>query len=489
MFINKIFLFPLLLLPVVVVAQKDINRQILQDSGSFYYINAKNYPAGDRSLPIGVFDSGTGGLTVLNGIVQYDQNRNVAARKKGADGLPDFQAEQFIYLADQANMPYGHYAAAGKLDLLREHIIKDVQFLLSGNYYDAEGHLKTGKKPVKAIVVACNTATAYGLEQIKNFLKQANIDIPVVGVVDAGAEGALQTFRKNENGSIGIFATAGTVASNGYVNSLNRLRKEMGYTGDIQYFSQGGVGVAEAVDEEANYLDRRLKTPREQYKGPNLQGSDLLIDRKLMDIYKFDFSEYKMLCDATKVDDCSQLQINSADNYVRYHIVSLLEKMRQTPQARPLKTLILGCTHYPYLTENIQKVLGELYRYKEGGQYRYRHLLARRVQLIDPSVKTAQELYEVLEAQNLFNPAGNMQNSQFYISVPNRAEPDVQTDDAGRFTFAYKYGRTAGSGLQYVKNTPFSHQNISPEVMDRLRQQIPRVYALIEAFQKARVMP
>jgi glutamate racemase len=471
------------LLSFVSTAQKDIIQQILNDPADFYYVNAKNYPVGNRSLPVGVFDSGTGGLTVLNGIINYDAHHN-GTRQNGADGVPDFQTEDFIYLADQANMPYGNYAGVGKLDLLREHIIKDAQFMLSNKYYGGNSDLKTDKKPVKVIVVACNTATAYGIEQIRDFLKKAGLNIPVVGVIDAGSEGALQTFKKNESGTIGIFATAGTVASNGYVNTLNRLRKELGYTGDIQYVSQGGVGVAEAVDEEPNYIDRKQTTPRANYKGPNVTGTDLAIDRALMDIYNFDFSENKMLCDAAKADDCSQLQINSADNYVRYHLVSLLEKMRATPNVKPLKTLILGCTHYPYLTENIHKVLKELYHYKKGRKYRYRHLLVKNVQLVDPSVNTAQELYEVMQQQDLFNGAGNMTNSEFYISVPNPAIEGTQTDAEGRFTYNYKYGRNAGSGLQFIKNMPFSPQNIPVDVEDRLRKQIPKVYALISHFEK-----
>ncbi len=67
-----------------------------------------------RSLPIGVFDSGVGGLTVLETVLNYDGHHN--ERVRGADGVPDFQNERFIYLGDQANMPYGNYAAAGKAD-------------------------------------------------------------------------------------------------------------------------------------------------------------------------------------------------------------------------------------------------------------------------------------------------------------------------------------------------------------------------------------
>lgn len=68
-------------------------------------------------MPIGVFDSDTGGLAVLNVIVALNAY-NSKMHQKGADGIPDFSSEDFIYLADQANMPYGNYAARNKTDLL-----------------------------------------------------------------------------------------------------------------------------------------------------------------------------------------------------------------------------------------------------------------------------------------------------------------------------------------------------------------------------------
>jgi glutamate racemase len=96
-----------------------------------------------------------------------------------SDGIPDFEKEYFIYLADQANMPYGNYPSLGKTDLLKEHILKDVQFLLSNKYYQLPGdqEYKTDKLPVKVIVIACNTATAYGMEDIEKFLLKAKLDI------------------------------------------------------------------------------------------------------------------------------------------------------------------------------------------------------------------------------------------------------------------------------------------------------------------------
>jgi hypothetical protein len=97
--------------------------------------------AGDRSqLPIGVFDSGIGGLTVLEAILASDLHDNKSG-KPGADGIPDFQSERFIYLGDQANMPYGNYAAENKTKLLQEHVVKNMDFL-QRQACDLPGHTK-----------------------------------------------------------------------------------------------------------------------------------------------------------------------------------------------------------------------------------------------------------------------------------------------------------------------------------------------------------
>ncbi|QBN19635.1 glutamate racemase [Flavobacterium nackdongense] len=451
---------------------------ILSDETSFYYTDFKKYPALQPNMPIGVFDSGTGGLTVLNAIVTLDSYNNTS-HQKGGDGIPDFAAEDFIYLADQANMPYGNYAAMNKTDLLKEHIIKDAQFLLGNKYYN-NNELFTNKKQIKVLVVACNTATAYGLTDMEQFLDKTQTKVKVIGVINAGVKGALATFKKSESGSIGVFATAGTVASNGYTNALKKLIESEKYQGKIQFFTQGGVGLAEAVDEDLNYIDKKATQPRDLYKGPSLEQNNLSINKTLLKIYGFDFSDFKMLCDAKHTDQCTIMQINSPENYVRYHLVSLLEKMKATPDALPLKTLILGCTHYPFLTNEIQKVLVELRKVKVDGKYRYRKLLSKNVQLIDPSVFTAQEVYNYLRREKLLSELDKKMQADFYISIPNLRNIQVVTEDNGkRFTYDYKYGRNAGSNQEFIQTVPFSKANIPLETSLRLEKQIPKIYELL----------
>jgi glutamate racemase len=464
-------------------APTDIVSSIIHDKESFFHIEFSSYPSKDKSLPIGVFDSGTGGLTVLKAIVNYDENNNVS-HKMGSDGVLDFDTESFIYLGDQANMPYGNYSSEGKGELLNEHIIKDAQFLLGSKYYSSAANqtLRTDKQPVKVLVIACNTATAYGKEAIEAFLTEAQTDIKVIGVIDAGVRGTLEKLDKDEDAIVGVLATAGTVASKGYRNTLLKMKDELGYTGNIEVFSQGGVGIAEAVDEDPDYYDKNLTKPRNAYKGPSLNG-DLAIDSTLFEIYNFDFNDGKMLCDSKNTDDCSILQINDAKNYVRYHLVTLLEQIRLSGSTNKLKSIILGCTHYPYMTQEIDDVLSELYNHKtKEGHYLYRNLMAEDIVLVDPAVDTAKELHAYLKQEALFNPQGNIENSEFYISVPNTHNPNTIIDENGRFPYEYKYGRKAHEIQQYVKIVPFSRKNISDDILLRFQKQIPYVYRLMQYF-------
>ena len=465
------------------VKQDNIVNSIINDKDNFYHIDMANYPNSDTSLPIGVFDSGTGGLTVLKAIVNYDQNAN-ESHQKGSDGQLDFDKESFIYLGDQANMPYGNYSKENKVELLKEHIIKDAQFLMSNKYYSDKNDTSVNldKKPVKVLVIACNTATAYGKEYIEEFLKKANSNLKVIGVIDAGVRGTLASIKKDEDAIIGVLATAGTVASKGYRNTILKMKDKMGYIGNIEVFSQGGIGIAEAVDEDPNYFNKNLKKPREDYKGPSLKG-DVQIDKTLFDVYNFDFADSKMLCDTEKSDDCSILQINDAKNYVRYHLVTLMEQIRLSKTKNKLKSIILGCTHYPYMTDEIDAVLKELYNYKgKDGNYLYRDFMVENVQLIDPAVDTAKELHEYLKAEKLFNPNGNIKDSEFYISVANKENKNNKIDADGRFPYDYKYGRNANEIQEYVKVVPFSRNNISYDILTRFQKQIPYVYQLMNTF-------
>jgi glutamate racemase len=141
----------------------------------------------DKNAPVGVFDSGVGGLTVAREIMRQ---------------LPD---ERIVYFGDTARVPYGSKS--------KETILKYSRQIIR--------FLRT--KDVKAIVIACNTATAYTLDTVSK-----ETDIPVIGVINAGARTAVKATR---NGKIGVIGTEATVNTGIYTEVMKKLRPDIEVTG------------------------------------------------------------------------------------------------------------------------------------------------------------------------------------------------------------------------------------------------------------------
>ena len=134
----------------------------------------------DGSLPIGIFDSGLGGLTVVRSLVER---------------LPH---ESLLYFGDTARLPHRHKSPRA----IRRFAREAAYYLLS--------------QRVKMIVVACNTATAHALEAL-----QGEVPVPVLGVIEAGARAA---HHATGSGRIGVIGTAGTIASGAYDRAVRCLR-------------------------------------------------------------------------------------------------------------------------------------------------------------------------------------------------------------------------------------------------------------------------
>lgn len=133
--------------------------------------------------PIGVIDSGVGGLTVLREMMRQ---------------LP---REKLIYLGDTKRCPYGPRSK----EEVREFTWEMVNFLI--------------EKDIKLLVIACNTATAFTIDDLKE-----KLDIPVIGVIQPGARAAI---KATENQHIGIIGTEGTVKSRAYPDALQLINPEL----------------------------------------------------------------------------------------------------------------------------------------------------------------------------------------------------------------------------------------------------------------------
>ncbi len=447
-------------IPLLEIAEKAINEK-----KSNWYADYKNYPGSRTSLPIGIFDSGTGGLTVMEAFLSMDLFDNATGEEK-SDGIPDFRGENFIYLADQANMPYGIYDSQGKRDYLRELIIKDALFLT------------TAENRSRIIVIACNTATSFGYEDIRSLLDRSKTGVKVVGVVNAGAKAALDNLEHNDGVYIGVMATVGTISSGSYQRTISEMALLRGYDEAPGITARASAGFAEAVDSEISFIDKSAEGIRDQYKGPFLGTDSADIKADLLDLYKFSFSGNDMLF-VKEGEIFKALQLNSPGNYARFHLVSLIEEHRQKYPGKKLDNIILGCTHYPYLIDTLRKVVNELTEYKLNGEQIYREMFAKSFGFIDPSQYTAKETYSLLRDEKLLAGRDGNCSVRAFISVPSPDVPKENLDEKGNFLFAYKYGRIPGSELSDTRWTLFSKNNINSLNLLRIQERVPLSFSLI----------
>jgi glutamate racemase len=247
----------------------------------------------NASAPVGIFDSGLGGLSVLRAV------RAV---------LPH---EQLIYVADSLYAPYGE---------------KDDDFIVDRTMAIGEWLIAQG---AKALVVACNTATAQSIALVRERLA-----IPLVGV-EPGVKPAasLSTSRV-----VGVLATAVTLRSARFQSLLDR------YAGDCRFICQPGHGLVQAVER----------------------------------------------CDTSSPD-----------------LLALLESYLAPMLDAGADTLVLGCTHYPFLDRAIRDIVGE------------------RLQIIDTSVAIARQLDRLLDVNSLKNAASLTQSMPRFCSTAD-GEPQRQ---------------------------------------------------------------
>lgn len=169
----------------------------------------------DRDAPVGVFDSGVGGLTVAREIMR---------------NLP---SEKIVYFGDTARVPYGNKSKETILRYSRQ-IIRFLQ-----------------EQEVKAIVVACNTASAFALDEVRH-----ELDIPILGVIEPGAKVAA---RITKNKRVGVIGTEGTIGSGIHEKYLKKLDPEITVLGKscplfVSLVEEGWLHDSVTVEVASRYL-------------------------------------------------------------------------------------------------------------------------------------------------------------------------------------------------------------------------------------------
>jgi hypothetical protein len=145
-----------------------------------------------------------------------------------------------------------------------------------------------------------------------------------------------------------------------------------------------------------------------------------------------------------------------------------------------MKSIILGCTHYPYLYDTLAKVVDELRSVSVDGSYVFGDLIAQDLVFVDPAINTAKEAYLFLRKNGLLEMESKGNNLNGFISVPHPGLPANVVDGSGNLLFDFKYGRDTGDESASVSIVPFSSQNINKENLSRIEQRLPYTYSLIK---------
>jgi len=244
----------------------------------------------NRTNPIGFFDSGIGGLTVVKSVIELLPNENI------------------VYFGDTARVPYGSKSN----ETVIEYTLQAANFLL--------------RKNIKLLVVACNTASSVALKELKRFLT-----IPVIGMIEPGSKMALQETKK---GIIGVIGTRSTINNKAYSSEIKKLNPKV------------------KVIEKA----------------------------------------------------CPLFVPLAEEGWINHKATELIAKEYLTElKEKKIDTLVLACTHYPILSEVIQKVVGKNVKLVHSG---------------DPAAKIIEEY---LNGRGLRNNSNHLGKREFYVSdVPTK---------------------------------------------------------------------
>jgi glutamate racemase len=238
-----------------------------------------------KRSPIGVFDSGIGGLTVV---------------KRLAATLPN---ESIVYFGDTARVPYGSKSNSTVI----EYSIQNTKFLLQKN--------------IKALVVACNTASSIAIPELKKMF-----DIPIIGMIEPGSRMAL---KKSQTKKIGVIGTRATINNLAYSKEIKRL------------------------DDAAHIVEK----------------------------------------------PCPLFVPLAEEGWIKHQATyEIAEEYLNEFREVGIDTLVLGCTHYPILSEVIQKVIGS------------------KVTLIDSGVASSEVIKAELEKLDLLSDSNITGVQEYFVS-------------------------------------------------------------------------
>ena len=456
-----------------------IAQKALTDTASVYYTDLSSYPEDISKLPIGVLDCSVNGFEVVERLLTLDRFDNITG-KPGPDGIVDFGGENIQFLSDRANGPYGGYIEEGNLDFLKEQVLSNTLFLMGDDFFNLAGdEYRSGyKEPVKLIIVSSPVADLRVLPDVENFLEQSGTGVKAIGVVEAGVQEAVSDVDEDGNLCVGVLFAPDGVSS---IEYESMIRKAVGNTGGkVQVLNQEAVGLDAAIKGDTAYVDTTAVVARDSYAGPVSGVSYNNIDMSLFDRYGFDTQDNALLY--VRNGDLSGVQLNSVENYARFHLVSMIERHRRSGSRVPISSIILADGSYAQIRDILEEVMDELYNYRRGGIYLYRSGISPDFRFIDPAECAAVEAYKILRNDRNLALRGDLTRLESFITMPSASLPEDAINPDGTMKDDYRYGRQCGSEELTTKVVPFSPRYVTPEIMNYIERNNSEVYSLIRNY-------
>jgi len=248
---------------------------------------------------------------------------------------------------------------------------------------------------------------------------------------------------------------------------------------------QGSLGLAGAIEGDPAFVANPgisiEKSGAIPYRGPSTDRAEAPIDPKLLQEYGFDMEKV-----VGNPNEAITWQLNSIENYIRYDVTTLMENYRKsivgTPE--PIQYIMLGCTHFPFESDRIEKAFARLRSYRDStGQLPYQAFIAEKIQIVNPAQLTAKDLFRqlfLLRLMSKADPNSGSPKHQIYLSVPNPAQVEASAIEQGWLTFDFKYGRSAGEySTEHTKVVPLEPSLLPASSVSLLKSYAPNVCKLI----------
>ena len=235
-------------------------------------------------------------------------------------------------------------------------------------------------------------------------------------MIEAGVRAALDQIGARPNShpfAVGVMATPGTIASGAYERTIRAELKARGVKADVRVVSQGCAGLADAIE-----------------------------------------------CGSP-----------AADAIAKSNLVALVERHRASAPSVPIKAVILGCTHFPFVQDTLNRTVAEL-RAKGAP-------LAEDFRFVDPAYYTAAECHRLLRETGRLSTAVKPGASMAFLSVADPRLPPACLTPDGQLTRAFKYGRNTGSKSVTTKPVPFTRERFGDDVFQNVGRLLPRTVSLL----------